>query len=134
VLRCSVIITKDWVCYDLTVPAILTPLRSIADLDKALAESAENLLLLFKHSDDCGTSLMALDELQRHLEDASDVIRYRLITVQTEREVSNEAAARLGVPHRSPQVILVRGGEAVWSASHLQISAETLQEATADHS
>ncbi|HAK55656.1 MAG TPA: bacillithiol system redox-active protein YtxJ [Acidobacteria bacterium] len=111
----------------------LIPLESIADLDAALTESSVHPLLLFKHSADCGASFMALDELQRHLEDAPEVVRYRLITIQTERDVSDEAAARLGVPHRSPQAILVLGGEAVWNASHLQITAETLQRVTAPH-
>ena len=113
--------------------ATLTPLRSVADLDEALAQSAENPLLLFKHSVECGTSLMALDELKRHLEDASDAVLYRLITVQTEREVSDTTVTRLGVPHRSPQVILVRAGEAVWNASHLQITAEALRAAELGH-
>jgi|TARA_B100001964_G_scaffold236109_2_gene297340 bacillithiol system protein YtxJ len=111
----------------------LIPLYSIADLDAALAESSAHPLLLFKHSADCGASLMALDELQRHLEDAPDSVRYRLITVQTGRDVSNETAARLGVPHRSPQAILVLGGEAVWNGSHRQITAETLQRVIAPH-
>tara|TARA_B100002049_G_scaffold181086_1_gene138020 strand:- start:64 stop:447 length:384 start_codon:yes stop_codon:yes gene_type:complete len=123
----------DWVCYDRNVPATLTPLRSVAELDEALAQSAENPLLLFKHSVECGTSLMALDELKRHLEDASDAVLYRLITVQTEREVSDTTVTRLGVPHRSPQVILVRAGEAVWNASHLQITAEALRAAELGH-
>ena len=84
------------------MPVALTPLCSIAELKAAFAESADRPLLLFKHSELCGASCMALDELQRHLEEAPDTVRYRLITIQTGRDVSNEATARLGVPHRSP--------------------------------
>ena len=115
------------------MPPALTPISSVADLAAALADSADSALLLFKHSEDCGASLMALDELHRHLEEAPDNIRYRLITIQTDRDVSNEASARLGIPHRSPQVILVRNGAAVWDASHMQITAEALATATSRH-
>ena len=123
-----------WVCYDRRVPVALTPLCSIAELEAAFAESADRPLLLFKHSELCGASCMALDELQRHLEEAPDTVRYRLITIQTGRDVSNEATARLGVPHRSPQAILIRNGAAVWTASHSQITAEVLSAATSRHS
>ena len=116
------------------MPAALTPLCSIAELEAAFAESAERPLLLFKHSELCGASCMALDELQQHLEEAPDTVRYRLITIQADRDVSNEATARLGVPHRSPQAILIRNGAAVWAASHAQITAEALSAATSRHS
>ena len=115
------------------MPPTLIPLRSIAELDAALAASSDAPLLLFKHSEDCGTSCMALDELQQHLESAPDGVHYRIITVQTESDVSREAAARLGVPHRSPQVILVRDGAAVWDVSHLQITADAVGAATDRH-
>lgn len=50
-----------------------------------------------------------------------------------DRPVSNEIAARLGVKHESPQAILVRGGKAVWHASHRQVTAANLAAAAAGY-
>jgi bacillithiol system protein YtxJ len=49
--------------------------------------------------------------------------------VQTHRDVSNAVAARLGVRHETPQAILVRGGKAIWSASHFRVNAASLDKA-----
>lgn len=107
----------------------LTPLRSLAELDRALDASHEQPVLFFKHSHTCGISAEALDELRTHLEQNGGAVRYALVTVQTHREVSNAIAARLGVRHETPQAILVRGGKPVWSASHFRVNVTELDKA-----
>jgi bacillithiol system protein YtxJ len=54
---------------------------------------------------------------------------YCLITVQTDRAVSIEAARLLGIVHESPQAILVSNGRAVWNRSHSEITAAAINEA-----
>jgi len=49
----------------------LTHLQRMEDLDTLLAASGDRPLLLFKHSDTCGTSAEALDELIDHLNGSS---------------------------------------------------------------
>ena len=107
----------------------LEELRSIQELDRALVESRERPVLLFKHSLTCPISSRALDELQSYLNNADPRISYKLITVQTAREVSDEAASRLRVEHESPQAILIRNGRELWNASHRNITAATLEQA-----
>ena len=102
---------------------------SIQELDCALDESRERPVLLFKHSLTCPISTRALNEFQSYLENADPRIRYRLITVQTSRDVSDEAASRLHLRHESPQAILVRHGREVWNASHFEITASALYQA-----
>jgi bacillithiol system protein YtxJ len=51
-----------------------------------------------------------------------------LITVQSHRHLANEAAARLGVRHETPQAILLRNGRPVWSASHFRITKDKLDD------
>ena len=111
-------------------PNLLT-LRSIADLDRVLAQSAGQPLLIFKNSYTCGTSAEALDELIEHLGEARDDVRYAMVTVQTDRDVSNAIAQRLGVRHETPQAILVLNGRVEWSASHFRVSATELSRAIA---
>ena len=108
----------------------LTPITSIDDLDRIVTESAERPVLLFKHSRSCGTSAEAYDQLLEHLSDqATDQATYAVVTVQTHRDVSDAAAARLGVRHQSPQALLIRGGRVVWSASHFRVTARAIADA-----
>lgn|SRR5690242_13154470 len=107
----------------------LTSVEHLDDLNRLLEDSDDGLVLLFKHSDTCGTSVEALDELLEHLDHEGDAARYGMVTVQTHRELSNAIAARLGVRHETPQAILVRGRRAVWSASHFRVRASEIRKA-----
>jgi bacillithiol system protein YtxJ len=109
----------------------LTPLRLVADLDRLLADSASGPVLLFKHSYSCGTSAEALDEVLAHLEVHSGEARFAIVTVQTDRAVSNAISTRLGVRHETPQALLVRDGRVVWSASHFRVTADEIARAIA---
>jgi len=105
----------------------LKTLPDTAALDAAIAESRERPVLIFKHSRTCGISCEAFDELHAHLADGPLQASYNLITVQSHRRVSDEAATRLGVRHESPQAILLRDGVPVWNASHFRITARELK-------
>ena len=105
-------------------------LRSIEDLDATIAESGERPVLLFKHSRTCPISARAYREFREYLESAAPNVSHALITVQTDRPVSNEAADRLGVRHETPQAILIRDGRQVWNDSHFAITAAKLREVT----
>ena len=107
----------------------LKPLSDISELDLAIAESRERPVLLFKHSRTCGISCEALDELRAHVNDGSAGVLYKVITVQSHRHVSDAAAARLGVRHETPQAILLRDGQPVWTASHFRITKHHLDSA-----
>jgi bacillithiol system protein YtxJ len=107
----------------------LTHLQRLEQFDSLLAESAERPLLLFKHSESCGTSFEALDELIDHLNEERLPARYAIVTVQTHRELSNTVAKRLGVRHETPQALLIRDGRVVWSASHFRVTGGALEAA-----
>ena len=109
----------------------LLQLRTVADLDRVLADADRRPLLLFKYSYTCGTSAEALDELLEHLSAARPDVQYAMVTVQTEREISNAIAQRLGVRHETPQALLVRAGRVEWTASHFRVNADELTRAIA---
>ena len=50
-----------------------------------------------------------------------------LVRVIEEPEVSRHLAVTLGVPHESPQLIVLRNGSVVWSASHSGITYQALE-------
>jgi bacillithiol system protein YtxJ len=104
----------------------LTHLSDIDQLEAAIVESRERPVLLFKHSRTCGVSCEALDELHAHVGRSGERAAYKVITVQNHRRVSDEASARFGIRHETPQAILLRDGRPVWSASHFRITARNL--------
>jgi bacillithiol system protein YtxJ len=110
----------------------LTHLSDLDMLEAAIAESLQRPVLLFKHSRTCGISCEALDQLHSHLDRAAGDLACKMITVQSHRRVSDNAAERLGVRHETPQAILLRDGRVVWKASHFRITADELARAVAD--
>ncbi|MFB5677578.1 bacillithiol system redox-active protein YtxJ [Paenibacillus terreus] len=109
--------------------ATMYKLSTIEQLDSALTASAAKPLLLFKHSTRCPISARAHQEMEAYLQGTpASNVEYGIIYVVEDRPVSNETAARLGVKHESPQVILVRDGKAVWDTSHGSITSVRLQE------
>jgi bacillithiol system protein YtxJ len=107
----------------------LKELFTIEELDQALLESADQPVLLFKHSIACPISSRAFSEFESYLEQADPQISYKLITVQNARNVSNEAASRLRIEHETPQAILISGGREIWNASHSSITASSIDKA-----
>lgn len=105
----------------------LVPVQDVDELDKLLGESDARPVLLFKHSYTCGISAEALDELLAHLgNETLERARYALVTVQTHREVSNAVSRKLGVRHETPQAMVIRDGQVVWSASHFRVTADAM--------
>ncbi len=106
----------------------LKRITSKEDLHYELEQSADQPLLLFKHSTRCPISAGAHRELKDYLDNApNEKITYGLIYVVEDRDVSNEAADMLGVKHESPQALLVKDGQAVWHTSHSRITANALK-------
>jgi bacillithiol system protein YtxJ len=101
--------------------AHLRRLGSPADLDAAIAASADRPVLVFKHSTRCGVSAEALEELATSLRARS--MHAWVVTVQTDRGLSNAIATRFGVRHESPQLLLLKEGKVAWHASHFRITA-----------
>lgn len=102
-------------------------LTSIDQLQTIKVESESQPVLIYKHSTRCGISSMVLGRLEREwTEDLSGMKSYFLDLI-TYREVSNAIQDVFGVYHESPQVILIKNGKAVYDASHMSISAESLK-------
>jgi len=104
-----------------------TQITDAAALEQVLARSNDAPVILFKHSSTCPISSKAYEQMSQVKTDVS------LVVVQRAREVSSEIASRTGIQHESPQTIVVRNGEAVWSASHFDITAKAVEEAVREH-
>lgn len=102
------------------------PLQLMGQLDELTAHSNEKPVLIFKHSTRCSISRFALKQFENEFElhDSTDAYFLDLITY---REISNEIAARFGVQHQSPQLLLIKNGKAIYNASHSDIDAGVLK-------
>lgn len=98
----------------------LEQLNEITDL------SHENPVVIFKHSTRCSISRMALKQFENEF-DSKDKVTPYFLDLLNHRDVSNEIASIFGVVHQSPQIIVVKGGTAVYDASHSDIDAGDLQ-------
>lgn len=100
-----------------------TKLESVSQLENLIEESKKMPVLIFKHSTSCSISSMAYDRLQRNWksEDSAKLSPYYLDLINF-RQISNQIAEQFGVPHESPQVIMVRDGKAIYDNSHMGIS------------
>ena len=103
------------------------PMRELRTQEEADAAFGEEVALVYKHSTRCPVSLMAHGEVERFAEAHPEVPVYR-VDVIFGRPVSAYLAQRTGIAHHSPQAILLRGGEPAWSASHMGITAEALED------
>ena len=104
-------------------------LQTIADADAMLAASHEAPVALLKHSIACPISARGQEQFVG-LEGDADPPLYAVV-VQYARDVSTYLAETLGVEHQTPQVILIRDGQAVHDVSHHRIQLASLREAAA---
>lgn len=109
----------------------LIALQRMDELDALMGPDNRQPIVLFKHSHTCGVSAEALDELHEHLRRKPRDARYAVITVQTHRALSTAVAQRFGVRHETPQVLLIRDGRVVWSATHFRVTAAAVSAALA---
>lgn len=104
----------------------LTQLHQIEDI-KSLSEDVP--VLIFKHSTRCSVSSMSLNRLLRNWknEDHEKVIPYHLDLIEN-REISDRISQMFGVPHQSPQVLVIKNGKSVYDTSHFDISYPDIME------
>lgn len=100
------------------------------ELEGLLERSREHPVWLFKHSVTCGISSGARRRFEDYVASRPEgVEEFALLEVQSARPLSNRVAEVTGVRHQSPQLILLRGGEAVWNTSHGAIAVPAMEQA-----
>ena len=106
-------------------------LQTEEELVAIIQKSFDKPTAIFKHSTRCSISSMAKSRLERNWDIAKDDLDIYYLDLIQYRSTSNKIAELTGVHHQSPQIILMKGGKAVYHASHSSISAEDLKAALA---
>lgn len=95
-------------------------------LREAIERSTEKPILFFKHSTRCSISSMALSRFEENwnVENNCEIYFLDLLAYRT---LSNLIAELTNVEHQSPQVIVLKNKEVIYSATHSSISASEIE-------
>lgn len=98
-------------------------------LKEIITESADNNILIFKHSTRCNISRSTLDRLERNWKDAEvPNVKPYFLDLLSYRDISNTLAEQFQVEHQSPQVLIIRHGKAIYDNSHYGIDFQEIRE------
>ena len=101
-------------------------MKTVADVDAAIAASHDKPVVFFKHSATCPFSAAAQIEVA-HAKHELDI--YGTV-VQYTPEVKEAIAEKLGVEHKSPQAIVVHKGKSLGDYWRSEIKEATLLKVT----
>lgn len=108
-------------------------LFEVEEVDKVLEKTKENPAFIFKQSTTCPISADAFEQFKSYVETDARPYDAYFVKVRETRPVSNEIEEKLGVEHQSPQLFFVKEGQAVWNASHRDITVENIIAAVEDN-
>ncbi len=103
-------------------------LTSEEQLEQIIKDSHQKPIAIFKHSTRCGISTRAKFLLEEDWDIQPDALDFYYLDLLAHRPVSNKIAELTEVQHQSPQVILIKNGEAVYDESHHDITVKELKE------
>ncbi|CAN5322136.1 bacillithiol system redox-active protein YtxJ [soil metagenome] len=106
------------------------PLIAEQQLMEAYALSEQTYIkavVLFKHSTRCSISSMALGRFERSWKlSETDVPTYFLDLI-AHRNLSDKIASLFEIGHESPQVLVIKNGKCIYTASHSDISVSAIE-------
>lgn len=100
------------------------PLTDEKQLTELINKSAQQPQVIFKHSTRCSISAVALKRLEKEAPPTG--VDFYMLDLLSYRSLSNKIAEQFGVPHESPQVLVVKNGSCVFDESHLGISMDDI--------
>jgi len=98
-------------------------IKSEEDLEKAIKQSYENRVAIFKHSTSCFISKTVLKNFEKEIENSDEQnVNFYFLDLLAFRPISNKIAEDFGIRHESPQLIVFENGKPINNASHQDIS------------
>jgi bacillithiol system protein YtxJ len=89
--------------------------------------AAKDYQVILKHNTTCSISQGVLSRLQK--DTIPQVNSIHVLDLLAHRDLSNNIAGRFGVPHQSPQILLVKDGRCTYHEWGFDISAEAVNKA-----
>ena len=101
-------------------------LQSDEQLTQVKERSFSKPQVIFKHSTRCSISSMAKNRLERSIPPGD--LDFHFLDLIKYRSLSNKISEAFKVYHESPQVLLIRNGECIYSESHSGIDMKEIVE------
>jgi bacillithiol system protein YtxJ len=103
-------------------------LTSVDQLEEIARKSFEKPQILFKHSTRCSISSISMNKFVKNYSIAQEDADLYYLDLLNYREVSNEVGYKFQIMHQSPQVLVIKNGEAIYDASHYAIQTDKILE------
>lgn len=100
------------------------PLTTEAQLEEIKQISFTKPVVILKHSTRCSISTMAKGRLDRAVQ--PEGVDFYYLDLLAYRPISNRIAELFGVPHESPQVLLIKNAECTYEETHNGIDMDDL--------
>jgi len=97
-------------------------IESEEDLAKAIENSYQHRVAIFKHSTRCFISKTVLKNFERDIDNLDRELDLYYLDLLLYRPISNKISEDFGIRHESPQLIVIENGKVVNTASHEDIS------------
>jgi bacillithiol system protein YtxJ len=105
------------------------PLEETAQLHTL--KEAKGYSLIFKHNTTCPISKSMRSQFEQEAEGIPNVASVYMLDLLAYRDLSDAVAEQFGVPHESPQLLVIQDGRCINSQSLYDISAEEIAVVTA---
>jgi bacillithiol system protein YtxJ len=89
-------------------------------LQKIIVKSQEKPQVIFKYSSCCHFSEIVLQRLQKNC--CPGEIDFHFLDLTNYNHISEKVSEVFGVPHQSPQILVINEGHCVFHESHPEIS------------
>ena len=101
-------------------------LTELSQLDEIKEESKDKPVMILKHSTRCSVSLMAKNGLDRSWDIEDNQLKTYYLDLLKYRPISNEIAATFDIHHQSPQVLIIKEGKCIYTATHSEIDSREI--------
>jgi bacillithiol system protein YtxJ len=101
---------------------------TIQEWQDILQKSYTETVIVYKHSNTCPISTGALMTIEQGITEGQIIIPIYIVVVQQNRDISDAIATDMGVEHESPQIILIKDGQVLYTASHYDIAVADMVE------
>ena len=95
-------------------------------VQKVIIRSQEKPQVIFKYSNRCFLSELIFRRLQKNC--CPERMDFYFLDLIAYRNISDKISKTFGIPHQSPQILLIRDGECIFEESHSEISLEEIME------
>lgn len=94
------------------------PLTNNEQLQQLKLRSANRPQIIYKHSTTCGISSMVLRAMENSLSPSEPEADFFFLDLHRHGELSGAVAGEFRIRHESPQLLIIKQGNVVMSASH----------------